>query len=71
MNTPLQLGGAVKNLEERKASLLAAAEFRPTHRVVAVAPVGTGKLDEAPDRMDNATQRVAFVLRTVFEPTKS
>ena len=52
MNTPLQLGGAVKNLEERKASLLAAAEFRPTHRVVAVAPVGTGKLDEAPDRMD-------------------
>ena len=52
----------MQNLEERKASLLAAAEFRPTHRVVAVAPVGTGKLDEAPDRMDNATQRVAFVL---------
>ena len=52
MNAPLKLGGAVQAMEERKASLMNAAEFRLTSKVTAVAPAGTGKLDGVPDRMD-------------------
>ena len=33
MNAPLQLGGGVKNLEDRKASLMEKAVHRPTHKV--------------------------------------
>ena len=34
--------------------MLAAAEFRPTRKVVAVAPAGAGKFDSMPDRDDYA-----------------
>jgi hypothetical protein len=46
MNSPLKLGGSVQAMEDRKASLMAAAEFRPSAKMTAVAPAGTGKLDE-------------------------
>jgi hypothetical protein len=42
MNLPLKLGGSVQAMEERKASLMAAVEFRPTAKMTAVAPAGTG-----------------------------
>ena len=52
MNAPVKLGGGVQNLEDRKASLMAKAEYRPTHKVTAVAPADTGSLDDLPDRME-------------------
>jgi hypothetical protein len=52
MNAPIQLGGGVQNVEDRKSSLMEAAEFRPTQKVTSVAPTGAGKLDELPDRME-------------------
>ena len=39
-------------LQQRKQSLLAAAEFRPMCAVVAVTPAGAAKFDEMPDRDD-------------------
>ena len=41
-------------LQERKQSLLAAAEFRPMRSIVAVTPAGAAKFDEMPDRDDYA-----------------
>jgi len=37
-------------LQERKQSLLAAAEFRPMRAIVSVTPAGAAKFDEMPDR---------------------
>jgi hypothetical protein len=52
MNGSVELGGGVRALEERKQSALQAIEFRPTSKVMAVAPAGSGKLDEMPYRRD-------------------
>ena len=52
MNAPMQMGGSVQTLEKRKSSLTAAAEYRPTAKVMAVAPAGSGRMDNLPDRMD-------------------
>lgn len=52
LTLPLALGGGVQAVEDRKASLMEKAEFRPTKKVTAVAPAGAGKLDELPDRMN-------------------
>ena len=52
MNAPMQMGGAVQTLERRKSSLTAAAEYRPTAKVTAVAPAGSGRMDNLADRMD-------------------
>ena len=46
------LGGGEQNVEDRKASLMEKADFRPTQKVTSVAPAGAGKLDDLPDRMD-------------------
>ena len=53
-NAPLLLSGGVQSIEDRKASLMAAAEYRPMHRCTAVGPAGSGKLDEMPDSDDFA-----------------
>ena len=42
----------MQNVENRKASLMEKADFRPTQKVTSVAPAGAGKLDDLPDRMD-------------------
>ena len=49
MNAPLKLGGGVQNVEDRKASLMEKAEYRPISKVTSVGPAGAGKLDELPD----------------------
>ena len=40
--------------QQRRQSLLAAAEFRRTQTVIAVSPAGAGKFDGMPDRDDYA-----------------
>ena len=51
MNMPIADGeNCVAAMQERRQSLLAAAEFRPTRAVLAVAPAGAGKFDGMPDR---------------------
>ena len=55
MNAPLADGSnCVAAMQQRRQSLLAAAEFRPTRKVVAVAPAGAGKFDGMPDRDEYA-----------------
>ena len=50
MDAPLNLGGEVRLLEERKQSLAQAIECRPTSKVTAVSPAAAAKLSEIPDR---------------------
>ena len=55
INAPLADGSnCVAAMQQRRQSLLAAAEFRPTRKVVAVAPAGAGKFDGMPDRDEYA-----------------
>ena len=51
MNAPMADGtNCVAAMQQRRQSLLAAAEFRRTQTVIAVAPAGAGKFDGMPDR---------------------
>ena len=49
-NAAFAIGGDVESVEKQKATLLKKAEWRPTSRVTDVAPAGTSKLGELPDR---------------------
>ena len=64
MNIRLSNGGnCVAAMQQRKQSLMAAAEFRSSRRMVSVAAAGAGKFDEMPDRDDypaGATGEAAF-----------
>ena len=50
-NVPLtQDANSLAALQERKQSLLAAAEYRPMRAIVSVTPAGAAKFDEMPDQ---------------------
>ena len=51
MNSPLANGSdCVVAMQQRRQSLLAAAEYRPTRTVIVLATAGAGKFDGMPDR---------------------
>ena len=53
MNSPLENGSdCVVAMQQRRQSLLAAAEYRPTRSVIVLATAGAGKFDGMPDRDD-------------------
>ena len=51
MNSPLANGSdCVVAMQQRRQSLLAAAEYRPTRTVIVLTTAGAGKFDGMPDR---------------------
>ena len=69
MNAPLKLGGGVQNVEDRKASLMEKAEYRPTSKVTSVGPAGAGKLDELPDSDEFEKEtKVAICRESIVRP---